>query len=259
MMTNVGKSLTIAQYTLIGAYRSRALILLLLSIIACWLTAEFAAALSLTESHEMRVSIYAFLVRLVSVVIASLTVINTIQSEIEARQLNLFISLDLPRSAYILGKVFGFIVMALIVSLMSSLPLLLFTDMAMALAWTVSLLLELCVILTFSLFIISALQNNTASFIIVLAFYILSRSMANILLLSQSPVLETGGYGNQMVGWILKGIYMIIPDLWNYTRTAWLLYGDVTVTDLGNIIFQTIIFATLLAAAAIFDFYRKNI
>lgn len=258
-MTHLYKSLTIARYTLLGAYRNRTLLLSLISVLVCWLIADFASALALTESQATQLSVYAFTVRVLSVLIACLLVINSLHSEFADRQLSLLISLDLPRPVYIIGKLAGFIGVMLIIVLLALVPLLLFSSVPAALTWTLSLFLELTIVASFSLFVICAIRNNTLSFIIVLGFYVLSRLLADILLLSQSPIVETKGFGNPVITWILQMIYVVLPDLWNYTRSEWLIYGDIDIAVIYSNIMQTLIAGLLLTVAAIFDFYRKNI
>lgn len=258
-MGYVSKVLTIAQYTLISGYRSRTLLLSLISVTLCWFVADFAGTLTLTESHETRLAIYAFLARFMAVLIASLLVINSVQHELTDRQLNLFVSLDLPRAVYIIGKLTGFFGAVLVIALLVSIPLILSSETAISLAWSVSLFLELSIVVAFSMFIITAVQNNTLSLLIVLALYILSRAIADLLLLSQSPILETGGSINLFAGRVLQAIYVVLPDLWNFARTEWLLYGEIAAAVVYENIIQTVIAVMLLTVATIFDFYRKNL
>jgi len=52
---------------------------------------------------------------------------------------------------------------------------------------------------------------------------------------------------------------LLLPHLDSFTRTEWLLYHTGSLAALAPIAAQTAIFVSLMAAAALFDLYRKNL
>ena len=49
-----------------------------------------------------------------------------------------------------------------------------------------------------------------------------------------------------------------MPALDHWTRTAWLVNQHAPWPDIGGLAGQSALYIALLAAAAMFDFYRKN-
>ena len=57
----------------------------------------------------------------------------------------------------------------------------------------------------------------------------------------------------------IDALALLLPHLDRFTRGDWLVYHDGGVADLAGIAAQTAIYVALLAAAALFDLYRKPV
>lgn len=55
------------------------------------------------------------------------------------------------------------------------------------------------------------------------------------------------------------GLALLLPHLDRFTRSDWLVYHDGGAADLLAIAVQTAIYVALMAAAGLFDLYRKQI
>jgi hypothetical protein len=57
---------------------------------------------------------------------------------------------------------------------------------------------------------------------------------------------------------LVDGIGLVIPGLELWTRTAWLVDHPTQWSALAGIVGHGTLFVVVLAAAAVFDFYRRN-
>ena len=126
---------------------------LALAVIAVTLAASFfVREIAVTESLRFQIAFYAATVRFAMVFVASLYAIASVSREFQDKGLDVTLALDLPRSHYILGKLSGFLAIALVLSLLSALPLVAFVAPEAALQWAASLSCELAIVVALSLF-----------------------------------------------------------------------------------------------------------
>src|SRR4051794_25937652 len=103
---------TIARYTVLEAVRTR-LPLLALACVAILLAASFfVREIAITESARFQTAFYAAAMRFAAVFIATLYSVASIAREFQDKGLDVMLALDLPRSHYIVGKLAGFLVIA---------------------------------------------------------------------------------------------------------------------------------------------------
>ena len=107
------------------------------------------------------------------------------------------------------------------------------------------------------LFILT-LENILVAFSAVTAFYLLARSINTILLIGQSPILESTALSQKFMNILVIIIAYVLPDLDKFTQTDWLVYSYGTIQSLYIVGLQTSIYLVFLSAAALFDLYRKN-
>lgn len=248
---------TIAQFTMLEALRNRLSWMLAGSIVLCLLLVEFAGSLALTETAAIKSSVYGAIMRIAVVFMVGLFVTISLQREATDKHIMMYLSLPLNRSAYLFGKLAGYLLLAGAVSLILALPALLYADIGNAVAWGLALAFELFIIVALCVLCSLTFANATLGFSIVMAFYVLARSMGDIVLLSQSPILQTGELSMQFMQTLIQWVALVLPDLWNFAGTDRLIYGA-GVGDFLPILVQTVIYVTLLTAAALFDLHRKN-
>ncbi len=91
---------SIARFTVIEAVRTRLLWMAAGLLLAVALTAEFAAALALTDSQGYRLGVYAALSRLSLVFVVALFVSTSVVRELQDRLLDLTLSRPVPRVSW---------------------------------------------------------------------------------------------------------------------------------------------------------------
>lgn len=250
--------ITIARYTLLEALRTRLPVLVLLALLALLMASFFIESIAVTEGMRLQAGFYAAGVRLACVFIVGLYVLVSMTREFNDKGLDILLALDLPRSHYILGKLAGFLIIAALVAIAVCLPLAWLSTPQAVLQWAASLAFELAIVVALALFCIITLSQLTPAASFVLAFYLLARSLTAIRLMSAHPVADAGALSYQVIHFLVETLALIMPSFDAWTQTAWLVNEPApwsVILQLGG---QSALYVALLAAATMFDFYRKN-
>lgn len=250
--------ITIARFTFIEALHSRLPLLTGAVILGFFGLAEFVGALSITEAEGMQVSITASLLRIFSICLISLFVISSGVREWQDKNVEMILSLPMPRYAYLFGKLTGFAALSLCFALCAGLLLALYAPVAQVACWALSLLFEQVLMVAFSLLCLLTFSNVTVSFISATAFYLLARSMETIQLLSAAPLLASDSVSHQVLQFLVQAVSLLLPDLHAFTRSDWLLHG-VDLSGMATLVIQTLVYLVVLTSAGLFDLYRKNL
>jgi hypothetical protein len=83
--------------------------------------------------------------------------------------------------------------------------------------------------------------------------------MEAIQLISSSPIIGIGSMGNKFINGLLNTIAYVIPDLYRFTLTEWLIYDVEVIGSISHVIAQTLIYITFISFVALFDLYRKEL
>ncbi|MBI2508882.1 MAG: ABC transporter permease [Betaproteobacteria bacterium] len=250
--------ITIARYTLLEALRTRLPVLVLLTLLALLAASFFVETIAVTEGARLQAGFYAAGVRLACVFIVGLYVLTSMAREFNDKGLDVLLALDLPRSHYVLGKLAGFLVIAALVAAAACLPLAWLSTPQAVMQWAVSLALELAIVAALALFCIITLNQLTPAASFVLAFYLLARSLTAIRRMSAHPVADAGALSHQVIQFLVEALALVMPAFDAWTQTAWLVNHETAWGDLARLAWQSALYTTLLAAATMFDFYRKN-
>ncbi len=250
--------LTLATYTLLEARRTRLPLLLVSALLLMLALALFVSELAVIESARLRLSLYAAAVRLAAVFIVSAHVLGSITREFNDKGIDSLLALDLPRAHYILGKLGGFLALAALIALASGLPLLLMAPLPALLQWVAALGLELAVVAAFSLFSVIAFGQFIPAAALVVAFYLLARSLTAIQLMSAHPVTGSGTLSHEVGRWLVDALVLVMPALDRWPQTTWLVDAPAPWSWFGMLLLQALLYVALLAGAAMVDFQRRN-
>lgn len=247
----------IARYTVLEAWRNRLAITVAVAVALLFLLSVFVRELAVTESARLQTALLASALRLASVFLIGLYILNGLTREFNDKVVELVLSLDLPRPAYLLGKFLGYAVVAAGVALIATLPLAFLAPAGAAAAWGFSLALELLLVAAVALFCITTFTQLLSAAAFVAAFYLLARSITAIQLMSTAGLVADGGTGQKIGEWLANAMAFVLPRLDTFTQTAWLMPEGLP-GGLGPIVLQSAVYVVLLLAAAMFDLYRKN-
>jgi|SoiMethySBSTD1v2_1073268.scaffolds.fasta_scaffold87145_2 ABC-type transport system involved in multi-copper enzyme maturation permease subunit len=249
---------TIARYTTLEAVRTHFALLAVVIIAVTVAASFFVRELAVTESARFQTAFYAAGVRFAMVFVASLYAIASISREFQDKGLDVTLALDLPRSHYIVGKLVGFLAIAIALSIFAALPLIAFAGPEGALQWGASLAFELAIVVALSLFCVVTFNTLMPAASLVFAFYVLARSLSAIRLMSANPIVDADAPSQHVMSAVVEGLALVVPALDRWTQTVWLLGEPPPWSGIALLAGQSLVFVTVLAAAAVFDMQRKN-
>jgi ABC-type transport system involved in multi-copper enzyme maturation permease subunit len=249
---------TIARFAVLEALRTR--LPMLTAIVICTLLGAsfFVREIAIAESARFQAAFYAATIRYAMAFIATLYVIASVSREFQDKGLELALALDLPRAEYVLGKLLGFLAISAALAFAVALPLLAVAGWEAVLQWMISLAAELSVVVALSLFCVITFTQLMPAASIVIAFYFLARAIDAIRLISANPIAATDSVSQDVMRWLVEAVALLVPGLELWTRTAWLVDQPAPWSAIVAIVVHGGLFVTALAAAAVFDLYRKN-
>lgn len=251
-------TLTLARFTWLEAIRSRLPWLAVFFLLAGIGLSGFLRDLAITESAQIQVSVLAAYSRLVALFLLALFVVTSMVREFNDKGLELTLSLPITRSAYLLGRLSGFILIGLALCLLFCLPLFLLASPAQVLLWGLSLALEAVIIAALSTLFVLTLHQPPAALSAVFATYFLARSISALQRIGQEAA-EGGSVSQQVMKSTLDGIAYFLPRLDQFTQAGWLAHGAGRFGDLLPLAAQGGLFIALVVSAALFDLHRKNL
>lgn len=250
--------LTISRFTIIESLRNRFLWLSFLIIGVSFVLVEFIGSLTITEHRVTQVAILAAFLRLSAVVIITLFVVSSVVRELHDKTLEMILAMALHRSSYYVGKLFGYVCIAAMISIIFSTLILLYADTEQVLIWMISLFLELVIVVALSLIMLFSFHQIPAALTGVFVIYGASRIISSMFLMAKYPVFADTSIAQQFINGFIEFLSWLLPDLHRFTKTEWLAYNTADWNTLLPLFGQALIYLLLLSFIALFDFYRKN-
>ena len=250
---------TIARFTALEAVRTRLPWLFVVVMVLIFGSAYFIQQLAITESARLQSAFFAAATRFMAVFVLCLHILTSMVREFNDKGLELTLSFDLRRSHYILGRLAGFMLLALLVAVLATLPQFMFAPAPAALQWGLSLALELAIMAALSLFCIITFTQLIPAASFVFGFYLLARALTAIRLMSDTPLVGGGTPSHQVISWLVDALALVLPALDGFAPSAWLADSAPGWAALGANAMQALIYIVLLSTAAMFDFYRRNL
>jgi ABC-type transport system involved in multi-copper enzyme maturation permease subunit len=249
---------TLAGTTLLEAARNRLFWLAAIAVGVALGLAQFLNQVAITESLEIQVALLAALLRVAAVFIVATFIITSMVREANDKVTELMLSQPAPRSSYFLGKFAGYALVAVILALAFALPLALFAPTEGLAAWMASLVCELLIVTSVSLFCVISLTQVLSAFAATAGFYFLARSMAAMQVIAGASLASEHTFADAAINWIVDAIALLLPSLDRMTRTDWLVNAGPGMGEALGLVAQSAIYVVLIACAALFDLHRKN-
>lgn len=246
----------LARLVLLEARRGALPWLAAAAVAAALVAAAFLSALALTEGRELRVAVLAALLRACAVFLVAVQVASSVQREIDDKGLEQMLSLPLSRAVHYLGRLAGFAACGALLAALFALPLALWTSPAALAMWTASLALECALVAAAALFFSLSLAQLVAAMSATLGLYLLGRSISAIQAIAAGPLADESLAGRLARG-VVDALAFVLPKLDGVTRTDWLVYGAPSAGDYARALAGLTVYALLLTAAGLFDFYRR--
>ena len=251
---------SILKYILLTAIRDRLYVGLFIILLAAFGISSVVGGTALSEQAQATTVYVAGSSRMIFAIGMILFVCFYVRKTFENREVEFVLSKSISRHSFIVAYLLGFILVALLIIV--PLVILLFfmkVNLIGLSYWTVSLLLESLIIITFSLLASLILRSAVSAVMASLGFYILSRMMGFFVLTIQIPK-ATADFANldRFLKAILKIISIVFPRLDLYGKSDWLIYGVVNFSDIYIILGQSLIYIPLMIFMAFYDFNRKQ-
>ena len=212
--------------------------------------AAFVSQVALTESVALRLAVLAAVLRACAVFLITAQVTASALREIEDKGLELALSLPISRAAHYLGRLAGFTLCGALIALVFAAPLLIWAPPAAVALWGVSLAFETALVAAAALFFAMTLAQFVPALAATVGLYLLARSIGAI-----QAIAEDGRFARHAA----DAIALLMPNLDEMTRTAWLLYEAPHAAAYAAALGGACIYIALLVAAGLFDFYRRSV
>jgi hypothetical protein len=219
--------------------------------------AAFSAEIAITESREVARSVLGAWLRVTAVVVVVLFVATSMARDWSDKGVELVLALPLPRGVWLVGRLAGYAAVALGIAMACTGLLLVYAPPGAVLIWGATLACELLLLAAVSVLCLLTLTQPAAGLAAVFAFYLLARSMDAFRLMAASTPAAGDGAGSALAARILDVVAFLMPDLHRFARSEWLVHGGALAADLLAVVAQTLVYVTLIVAAALFDLERK--
>lgn len=249
----------LVKYTLIEAFFNRLLLLTFIAIGLIILGSHFVGLLAITEHQKVILSLQGGAVRLTIIFLTTLFVITSLQREINDKHLAFIFSTTVSRGCYLFAKLFGFMLISLFCIVMSCFLLLLRGEFINVVLWGVSLFFETAIVIALSLVMLTTFNSTPGALFFVAIFYWAGRVIQAIQLMANNPILDQQTLGQVITLYFINGLAFFLPTLSDFTQTDWLIYEAGSLTQLGGLILQSLIYVSFLISIALIDLHRKNI
>jgi hypothetical protein len=93
----------------------------------------------------------------------------------------------------------------------------------------------------------------------VFGFYLLARALTAIRLMSDTPLIGGDTLSHRVISLLVDALALLLPALDRFVQSAWLVDNAGSWPVLGANAGQATLYIVLLGAAAMFDFYRRNL
>ena len=252
-------ALTLARFVVLEARRTGLPLLVVCALGIGIGIAGFLSQLALTESATLQAGVLAAFFRVTAVFMTAAFVITSMVRESNDKGIEILLSLPISRTAYYLGKLAGFAACGGMLAGVFSLVMLLWSPPLSVAAWFISLVLEVLLIGVVSLFFVITLGDVVPALAATAGMYLLSRVVAAIQSISDSPLLGDQNSLQKVARSGVDLVALLLPPLDRATQTVWLLYGPPSPGEFMQITGTLLVYGALVAAAGLFDFHRRNL
>jgi len=251
--------LTVAGTTVLEALRNRLAWLAAAVVGASLALAQFLNQVAIAESLQIQLALLAALLRVAAVFIVATFVITSMVREANDKVTELLLSQPVPRSTYFVAKLAGYSLVAAALAVGFSLPLALFAPVSGVLVWAASLMCELMIVASVSLFCVVSLTQVLSAFAATAGFYLLSRSMTAMQVIASASVTNEHTIADSVITAVVNAIALILPGIDRMTRTEWLLGASPGTGEALGLLGQGALYVVLISSATLFDLHRKNL
>jgi hypothetical protein len=249
---------TTVRYILITALRDRLFAGLCAALLVATGISLLLGSTAFLESWQMTVVLASGAARLILMSGLMVFACFHIHQMFDNKEIEVMLSRPLSRPCLLFQYWLGFTAVGLLLSLivLAIIGLIGSYDLQGYAAWSLSLMLEVMLVVAMAVFASFTLRSAVLSVMGCMGLYLLSRMMAFFIMTSQSGLGTTGSWAP--LGQVLEVISVMVPRLDMFTQSDWLVYGMPMLGGWWHVIVQAAIFTPLLLMAAMVDFRRRE-
>lgn len=253
MLTNI-------RYILLTAIRDRLFVGLFFGVIFAAFVSGVMGGTAMLEPEQMTLTFSAASARIILVVGLIVFTCFHVRNAFDTKEIDVLLSRPISRTNLVISYWLGFAVVAALLVIPTWVILYVVGILSKNgfMAWSVSVLLEMWLVVAISLFAAFTFKSAVSSVLASLGFYVLSRMMGFFVATSQSGSLFETKEINVGFRWVMDVISVVVPRLDFFGKSQWLIYGLKGYQDIYLFLIQGGIFIPLLIAATIIDFKRKQ-
>ena len=250
--------LNLSVSALYEAYSGKMMVAVMAVLGTGFTLALFLGEVAITETAQMQQALLAGFLRIGLVFVLAVFVVNGCVRDIQDRSMLLVLSLPVSRSTVFFGRFCAYILVALMIVIAACALLAVFAPLAHILPWGLTLWLESVLVIAFGLVCAFSFTQVPLAITAVAGFYLLSRSMSAILLIAHHPIVYSNSLGQTVLVHLADGLALLLPSLDQFARAELIVQGAGPDFQLPSLLFQGLVYCTLLISIALFDLYRKN-
>ncbi|MCB2082245.1 MAG: hypothetical protein KDD76_06365 [Rickettsiales bacterium] len=220
---------------------------------------RFLADTAVVEQRQMELAYMAGSIRAILVLGLIVFICYHVRRSFENKEVDVLLSRPITRETFVFSYWLGFALVALLLVLpmVAGIGWLLHLNMPGLMQWSLTLLLELWIVVAFGLFCSLILKSSVISVLLTIGFYIISRMMGFFLYVFER---ESEEIKTMMDAFreALRLIYYIVPRLDMNAKSNWLIYGIGSETHLILPVAQAVVYVPLILLMAIYDFRRQQ-
>ncbi len=253
------QALTLARFVVLEACRTGLPLLVFCALIIGIGLAGFLSRLALTESATLQAGVLASFFRVIAVFMTAAFVVTSIVRESNDKGTELLLSLPISRTTYYFGKLAGFAACGSALAGIFSAAMLFWSPPSAVAVWCLSLMLEVSLMAAVSLFFVVTMGDVVPALAAVAGCYLLSRVMASIQSIAIGPLADQPSGLQQLATSGIDLVALLLPPLERATQTVWLLYAPPSAVEFLQLAGMLVLYGTLVTAAGLIDFHRRNL
>ena len=252
-------SASLITYVLKAAIRDRLIIAMLVLIALTASMSIFMASSAITEQDQFLAVYSSGSLRILGVLGLVIFTAFFVRRSFDAKDVEFLLSRPISRVSFILSHAAAFSILGILVGLASAIALLVISPDLFGealLLWTASVIAEAIIVVNMAFFFAMFLSSAATAVLAVLAFYVLSRMMGQIL-----GILESGTAGPVMDGVqiAMNMVSALTPRLDLMGQSTWLVYGiDSSPIGLTLLAIQGSVFLFVVLVAALIDLVLRE-
>lgn len=251
-------SIPVVKMALKAAIRDKLLIAAFLIILCSSLLSVFFGSAAVIEQDLFAAVYMAAGLRLVSAISIILSVCFYIRRLFDDRQIEYLLSRPISKVSLIISHAFAYVILSLPITILVAMPILMISSKLPETAlpiWLLTIYIELVIAANIAVFCSMVIKSSFGACAATLSFYVFGRLVGEILGIVHASASNSLTQGLSKV---FEFVSIIVPRLDLMGQSSWLIYGDVSITQVTYIIMHGVLFVVLLILATCIDLLRKQ-